>query len=358
MKKLNSHKTFYIVATNFSSNTGGLLWTSKLAMYAQQSYRRTELIDLSKEHHILRKYRLVEMIYYLGFFIIRSNYFIFIDHRLHLRFVVPLLVACVIKKAAYATICHHVFYMIKANLFRRIIEYLSECIFLKHARLIVVPSAATSSDLQKMKINKKRISVINPAPTIISNYIPVKLNKKRILMVGNIEPRKGLDSAIDALALMKQSNFILDIIGGYEGYYNYYQKLRGVVITKGLTGKIFFHGRVHQNDIKDFYRKADIFLFPSKHEGYGIVLLEALSFGLPIVATNIPTTREILKDGINGLLCPIGDVRCLAHKLEQLLNDKSLQKNMSRHNFAISRGFRNWNDVIQNTYRTVYPYII
>jgi len=354
---LRHEKTLYIIATKFSRNTGGLLWTSQLASYAQQKYGRTKTIDLSTEHYIVRKNRLIEMIYYLFFFLTRSNFFVFIDHRLHLRFGVPLLISALIRKTGYGTICHHVFYKIKMNPYRRTIEYLSERLFMKNARFIIVPSFATSTDLINLNVNKNRITVINPAPNVTCDDMPVKRTGKHILMVGNLEPRKGIESAIEALSLLRGYDFVLDIVGGYEGYRNYYEEMKSLIFTKGLSEKIFIHGRVHEDDIVRFYRKANIFLFPSRHEGYGIVLKEAMNFGLPIVAADIPTTKEIIADGVNGYLYRVDDIQGMAKALAQLLQSKSLQYTIGLSNFRTSRDFENWKDVAIKSFRVIAEYL-
>lgn len=350
-------KTLYIIATNFSRNTGGLIWTSQLASYARQKYQRSIIIDLSKEHTILRKYRLIEMMYYLVFFLTRSNYFIFIDHRLHLRFGMLLIISGMLRKTAYATICHHVFYKIKRNPFRKIVEYISELLFIKNARFVIVPSIATSFDLRNMRVHKDRIAVINPAPNVKSHSMPVRHTSNRILMVGNLEPRKGIESAIEALSLLRGYDFKLDIVGGYEGYRDYYEKMKSFVIASGLSEKIFIHGRVHQDDIVQFYRKANIFLFPSRHEGYGIVLKEAMNFALPIVATDLPTTKEIIEDNVNGFLYKMDDICGMVNALEMLLQSKSLQLKIGRINYRASRDFDSWEDVVVKSFQVIREFL-
>jgi glycosyltransferase involved in cell wall biosynthesis len=358
MTNLRRRKVLYIIATNFSSNTGGLIWTSKLASYAQRKYRFTKVVDLSRQHRFLQKYRFLEILYYVLFFLKRRNYFVFIDHRLHLRFSIPLLISCLIKKTSYATICHHVFFKIKTNIFRRIIEYASEKVFLKHARFTIVPSHNTAADLQNMKVRKKRIVVVNPAPTIDNGNIPLRSSKNRLLMVGNIEPRKGLDSAFKALVLLKKYDFILDIVGGHGQYENYYKEISTFVADKGLSEKVVFHGRVRQENLRQLYRNANIFLFPSRHEGYGIVLKEAMNFALPIIATDLPTTKEIIKDKINGFLFRVNDIYTMADLIKKLIQNKSLQDKVGKTNFMASRYFKSWEDVIAKSFQAIMKYVL
>jgi glycosyltransferase involved in cell wall biosynthesis len=88
-----------------------------------------------------------------------------------------------------------------------------------------------------------------------------------------------------------------------------------------------------------------------------MVLLEAMSFGLPIVATNIPTTRDIIKDEINGYLCPVGDVECIAKKIRDLLSDQDLQLKIAKRNFAESKKFPSWDKVVMQTFNTIRTHL-
>jgi glycosyltransferase involved in cell wall biosynthesis len=328
-----------------------------LGEYATNIYERTTLIDLSKNHKIIRKIRFLEIVRYLIFFLLKSNYFVFIDHRLHLRFGLPLLVSYLLKKNAYAAICHHVFYKIKPNIIRKIIEYLSEKVFLKNARFIVVPSRKTALDIQNLGVNRHNIVIINPTYTFKSNTMPRRKFHNKILFVGNLEPRKGVDIIIKALSLIRNSDFSFDIVGGFEDYEDYYLYLKKIIDEYGLSGKIKLHGRITQDKIPEFYNDANIFVFASKHEGYGTVLLEAMGFGVPIVATDIPTTREIVQDEVNGYLCPVDDIECISQRVRKLLDDWHLQINMGKRNFDMSRKFHSWDDVVKQTFDTFRPYL-
>ena len=170
-------------------------------------------------------------------------------------------------------------------------------------------------------------------------------------------PRKGLHIAIEALLLIKDAKFSFNVIGDCQEHKGYYAYVKDLVIRYGLSTKVVFHGRVTSDDIEEFYRNANIFVFPSRHEGYGMVLLEAMSFALPIVATDIPTTREIVVNNVNGYLCSVDDATCLSKKIKKLLNNRNLQMQIGKENFNASRKFRSWDDVVQQTFDSLYPYL-
>lgn len=352
-------KDLYIIASNFqNASTGGLIWMNRLAEYARRNYEKTKIIDLAKSNSWIMHNTFVGPIYFLLFLLRRGNLFIFIDHSLHMRFSVPLLTSFFLKRNNYAVICHHLFYKIRNNRIRRAAEYLSEKTLLRNARIVIVPSAKTSLDIKRLRVNENKITIVNPTLTYRAAEFPRREFRNKILFVGNLEPRKGLDIIIKALSLIKDLHFSLDIIGSYHKQKKYFVYLKKMVDKYSLSKKITFHGRVESERIIGFYRKANILIFPSRHEGFGMVLLEGMSFGLPIVATDIATTREIIRNNVNGYLCPIDDEVCLARKIRKLVNDKGLQMRMGKANFKASRKFRNWDDVVQQTFYCLHPFIV
>lgn len=234
------------------------------------------------------------------------------------------------------------------------VSYVSEKIFLKCAEIIIVPSNKTAGDVQTMGIDRRRIKVVNPTLAIRNRIRPGRKIGNKLLSVGNIEPRKGIDIVIKSLSYIKDFGFSYDIIGDYEKDRDYYNYVRQMVVGFGLSDKVIFHGRIDHLRLFDLYRAADILMFPSRHEGYGMVLLEAMSFGLPIIATDIPTTREIIKDDENGFLCPVDDARCISERIRAIFSDRYRQEKMSVTNFMTSRKFRDWNTVIIETFGILY----
>lgn len=352
-------KDLYIIASNFqNASTGGLIWMNRLAEYARRNYEKTKIIDLAKSNSWMAHNRLVGPIYFLMLLLRRGNSFIFIDHSLHMRFFVPLLTSFFLKRNNYAVICHHLFYKIRNNRIRRAAEYLSEKTLLRNARIVIVPSAKTSLDIKRLRVNENKITIVNPTLTYRAAEFPQREFRNKILFVGNLEPRKGLDIIIKALSLIKDLHFSLDIIGSYHKQKKYFVYLKKMVDKYSLSKKITFYGRVESERIIGFYRKANILIFPSRHEGFGMVLLEAMSFGIPIVATDIPTTREIVENNVNGYLCPVDDYMCLSQGIKMLLINQNSQVQMGKRNFEASRKFRSWEEVVKQTFNYIRPYII
>jgi phosphatidylinositol alpha-mannosyltransferase len=152
----------------------------------------------------------------------------------------------------------------------------------------------------------------------------------KILFVGRLEKRKGLKYLLRAFSLVKETlpKSKLIVVGAYDKddkrpFVRYIRRhrLRGVK----------FVGYVSEEDLPRYYRTCDVFCAPSiGFESFGIVLLEAMAAGVPIVASDIAGYREVLKDGEEGFLVPPGDEFALADALIRLLNDPSLRKEMGR----------------------------
>lgn len=177
-------------------------------------------------------------------------------------------------------------------------------------------------------------------------------NVQRILFVGQCEPYKGVDVLLRAVAQLDQDSghaVVVDIVGNTATNATYYRLLRGIVETENLEGRVRFCGHVGRRaQLWRFYQAADIFVLPSRCEGFGIVLLEAMSFRLPIVATTAGAIPELIKDRRHGLLVPPDDPRALAQAIESLCDSADLRAEYGRNGYAFvrdKREFYSWEAV-------------
>jgi len=151
-----------------------------------------------------------------------------------------------------------------------------------------------------------------------------KKNPFEILFVGRIEPRKGLQFLIDALPRVKKEfpEAKLTVVGG--GY-----KDMKLVIPSELKNSINFLGFVAPSDLPEIFSHAAVFVSPAIcGESFGIVLLEAMATETPVIASNIPGYRCVVKDGKNGILVTPANSKEIAEKVIRLLGDKKLCKNL------------------------------
>jgi phosphatidylinositol alpha-mannosyltransferase len=151
----------------------------------------------------------------------------------------------------------------------------------------------------------------------------------KILFVGRFEPRKGLKYLLQAFpAVIKEFPEAKLIVAGggfLEKYYHRY-------IEENIKGNVILAGRVSPEDLPRYYASCDIYCSPATGaESFGIVLLEAMATGKPIVAADIPGYRTILEDGKEGLFCTPCEPESLASRLIFLLKDKKLAKRMGEN---------------------------
>jgi phosphatidylinositol alpha-mannosyltransferase len=153
-------------------------------------------------------------------------------------------------------------------------------------------------------------------------------SKVNILFVGRLERRKGLVHLLNACAKVKRTfpNFRLIVVGpGTVLRFKYERSVEDM----GLADNVVFTGFVRSDELPSYYRTADIFCAPATGgESFGIVLLEAMACGKPVVATSIGGYASVLAHGEEGLLVPPRDEKSLAHALLSLLEDKSLRQQM------------------------------
>ena len=140
-----------------------------------------------------------------------------------------------------------------------------------------------------------------------------------ILFVGRFDPRKGLPDLLRAAALLARDGVPFRLILAGDG------RLRRMVermSTGPLLGRVHFEGRVRHDRLPRYYASADIFCSPARGgESFGLVLLEAMAAGAPVVATDIPGYRCVVTHGVDGVLLPPRNPEALAETLRALLLD-------------------------------------
>ena len=200
----------------------------------------------------------------------------------------------------------------------------------------------TGKELKEYKKFAKNIAIIYN----INNITKIGLEdiksheEKRILMVGRIDENKNYQDMIRAFSTLskKYQDWHLDIVG--DGEKNDMEKLQI------LIGELKLKDRVHllgaYRNIEQFYKRAAIFVMTSKSEGLPMVLIEAISYGIPCVSYDIKTgPSDIIEDSKNGFLINYNEKRIenLQKKIEILMNDEALRKSMSNYAYKTSSKF-------------------
>ena len=150
-----------------------------------------------------------------------------------------------------------------------------------------------------------------------------------LLFVGNVIPRKGLHILFRAVDRFSFANWQLDIVGSLSVNPHYARAMRQHAERAPWSKKVRFWGALDSEALAVRYAGSDLLVVPSTYEGFGIVYLEGMSFGLPAVGTTAGGAAEIIVDGENGLLVPPADPVALARCLTMLHQDRELLSIMS-----------------------------
>jgi glycosyltransferase involved in cell wall biosynthesis len=213
---------------------------------------------------------------------------------------------------------------------------------IKWCDVIISLSRETKEVLIK-ETHHKKIGVI---PSFITgNYFrKMEKNPNSILFVGRLEvAHKGTDFLIKALYYVKDRipSVKLYIVGKGSSL----NCLKELVSDYKLGDNVIFCDYVPEKQLMDMYSQSEILAMPSLMEGVPMVLLEAMSAGLPIVAFDIDCIAEVLENGKYGLLVKKGDVEGLADQLIKLLNNDELREHYSKMSLERSKGYRRANVV-------------
>jgi glycosyltransferase involved in cell wall biosynthesis len=159
----------------------------------------------------------------------------------------------------------------------------------------------------------------------------------RIVFLGSVIPRKGLHTLLDALALPQRTRrntkeiplFRLDVVGSLKTDPGYAESMQRHVSVNGLSSIVHFHSSLENDPLAEKLQTAHVLVVPSSYEGFGIVYLEGMAFGLPAIGTTAGAAGEIIAEGRTGFLVAPGDTQTLAARLEQLASDRALLTQMS-----------------------------
>lgn len=150
--------------------------------------------------------------------------------------------------------------------------------------------------------------------------------KKVIVFIGRFTEQKGIEYLLEAFAALKRPDVILFLIG--DGYLK--QNLIDKVKFLNITHSVYFTGK--KNDVVPFLQMADLFVLPSIEEGLSIALLEAMACGLPVVATKVSGSVDVIEDGINGFLVEPKNSKLLALAMDKILTNEYIAKVIGENN--------------------------
>jgi glycosyltransferase involved in cell wall biosynthesis len=155
-------------------------------------------------------------------------------------------------------------------------------------------------------------------------------DKLKILFLGNVIERKGLHTLLEAI---RPSTFDLqlDVIGSLTADPAYARQMQDFVTVNGLPSTVNFCGALNNEQLLDKLRQAHLLVVPSSYEGFGIVYLEGMAFGLPAIGTTAGAAGEIIEHGKTGYLIVPNDSTTLSTYIAQLASDRSLLAELSQN---------------------------
>jgi len=164
-----------------------------------------------------------------------------------------------------------------------------------------------------------------------------------LLAVGGVEPRKGTHHLFEALGALGAQRPVLAVVGGhsFQDYTAYRDAALASLPSLGLElgVDVVQLGTVDEAELAGWYSAADALAFPSVKEGWGLVVLEALSMGLPVVASDLPVFGEYLTDGVDALLPAVGDSAALSAALRRIVDDGALRDRLRTGGHAVAQRY-------------------
>lgn len=179
--------------------------------------------------------------------------------------------------------------------------------------------------LYRLGIPDGKVHLLPNGVLIPSQSIPVFKNTT-VLYVGNFSQgteHKGFDILIQAWALIVKENPAARLLIAGGGDFLQWQKMSA---SLNCDSSIFFLGFVSELDV--LYQQVGVFILPSRGEGISNALLEAQSYGVPAVVSDIPGNRRVVEGGLNGYIAPVDDYRKFAEAVSRLLHEPALRKTL------------------------------
>jgi glycosyltransferase involved in cell wall biosynthesis len=236
------------------------------------------------------------------------------------------------------------------------------------ADYIIAVSKDTANDVHDTyKVKWDRITVIPNGINLETFYRNPNLKSK---LIGTDDPLilfvarwgagdlssfgKGLHYVVEAFAKVKKTfpNVKLAVVGEYNRESNYAQRIFHLCKELKLDSSVFFTNRLsNDDDVREYYASADVFVFSSIYEGFGMTLLEAMASSLPVIASKGPhlPASDLIENDVTGLLYHAGNVSQLSEAIIRVLNDRKLAEKLGTNAKTYVEKFFNWRIVAERT---------
>ncbi|MBX2885656.1 MAG: glycosyltransferase family 4 protein [Granulosicoccus sp.] len=212
---------------------------------------------------------------------------------------------------------------------------------LSYVDRIITTSSSTAITLENYEVNSKYIVAVPPGTDLGSVTSPSGHECINLLCVATLTPRKGHALLFEALADLQGHTWHMICAGSIQRDADTYTKLVQQLEDTGLSDRVSLVGELDDQQLDSQYRRADVFVLASHHEGYGMVLDEAIAYGLPIVCTDAGAMKETVPKNA-ALVVPANDKKSLADALENIVTNKVLRDNLTHQSFLARNELRSW----------------
>lgn len=215
---------------------------------------------------------------------------------------------------------------------------------------IIVTSDFTAARVVEMGADPARVRVVEPGTARPDSGAPqdrrdvsadTDMGAPMLLCVGSVVPRKGQLDLVQALAGLADLEWRCSIAGSLERDPVYAEAVRDAIEARGLQDRIGLLGEVSDADLEAAWASADMFVLPSRYEGYGMAFTEALVRGLPVIGTTGGAIPATVPAHVGALVAP-GDVPALASAMRELIADVDLRSEAARRARAHAKTLPDW----------------
>jgi glycosyltransferase involved in cell wall biosynthesis len=210
-------------------------------------------------------------------------------------------------------------------------------------RAVIVTSAATRSTLRDYAVPPEHVTVVEPGTATAPAASGSGSSELTLLCVASLTARKGHDLLFAALSGLKAFEWRLDCIGGTMGDERMFGSLQEQVRSHGLLKRVTFAGEGDDAMVGGAYAAADLFVLPTRYEGYGMVVAEALARGVPVISTRTGAIAELVGEHA-GLIVPPGDLTALRGALRRFFSDADLRASLRQGALAVRSRLPQWQD--------------
>jgi glycosyltransferase involved in cell wall biosynthesis len=320
-----------VITGSLNSLTGGYIYDRKLIEHIQESGHQTQVIQLPGWNYSGRllnslQLALSDRLIHLPVDVLLQDE---LDHP-----ALSLVNRRLQFKASYpvVSIVHHLRSSEARPIWQNSLYRLVERNYLKEVDGFIFNSLTTRHSVEDL-IGEGRPSVVaSPCGNITLSHMSqqeiidrAKLSGPlRVLFVGNVIRRKGLHSLLDALSSLPENTCQLTIIGDLSMDKHYVRSIQSQINQYGLNRLVLILGSISDSELSARFKEHHVLAVPSSYEGFGMVYLEGMSYGLPAIGSTSGAAGETIAHGRNGFLIKPGDSASLAKYLFQMSEDREL----------------------------------